>query len=78
MRTNIDINDNLLAQAMKDSGAATKKEAVEIALQFFVDVKGQGEIRKLRGMAQWEGDLNESRQSRFPDLDIDIDLKKFK
>ena len=77
MRTNIDIDDELLAQAMKDSGAATKKEAVEIALKFFVQVKAQGEIRKLRGMG-WDGDLHESRLSRFPDLDIEVDPKKFK
>ena len=75
MRTNIDINDELLAKTMKESGATTKKQAVETALQFFVDVKGQADIRKLRGMVQWEGDLNESRQSRFPDLELDLKAK---
>ena len=76
MRTDIDIDDDLLAQAMRDSGAATKKEAVEVALKFYVQVKGQAGIRKLRGAVQWEGDLNESRQSRFHQLELDIDPKR--
>lgn len=49
MRTNIDIDDELLAQTMRDSGATTKKEAVEVALKFYVQVKSQVGIRRLRG-----------------------------
>ncbi|WP_263380438.1 type II toxin-antitoxin system VapB family antitoxin [Granulicella paludicola] len=56
MRTNIEIDDLLMKQAMKASGAKTKKAAVEEALQMFVRIKGQGEIRKLFGKVKWEGD----------------------
>lgn len=64
MRTNIDINDDLMARAMKASGAKTKKATVEKALRLLVRLKGQEEMRALRGRLRWEGDLEESRLSR--------------
>jgi Arc/MetJ family transcription regulator len=65
MRTNIDLDDELIALAMKASGTKTKKAAVEAALRLMVRTHGQGRIRELRGKVQWEGDLNELRLSRF-------------
>jgi Arc/MetJ family transcription regulator len=65
MRTNIDIDDELLARAMRDSGAKTKKAAVEAGLRMLVEVEGQVSIRKLRGKIKWKGDLEESRLGRF-------------
>jgi len=55
MRTNIDIDDELMRQAMAATGATTKKAAVEEALRLFVDIKGQGAIRELRGTVTWCG-----------------------
>jgi Arc/MetJ family transcription regulator len=55
MRTNIDIDDKLMRQAMKASGATTKKGAVETALRQMVQIKAQGSIRKLRGKVAWRG-----------------------
>lgn len=55
MRTNIDIDDKLMRQAMKASGATTKKAAVETALRQMVQIKAQGSIRKLRGKVAWRG-----------------------
>jgi Arc/MetJ family transcription regulator len=55
MRTNIDIDDKLMRQAMKASGASTKKGAVETALRQMVQIKAQGSIRKLRGKIAWRG-----------------------
>lgn len=49
MRTNIDINDRLMNQAMRRSGARTKKAAVEAGLKLLVDTYAQTGIRKLRG-----------------------------
>lgn len=57
MRTNIDIDDKLMKQAMKATGAATKKAAVEAALRKVVQLKKQEGIKKLRGKVQWEGIL---------------------
>jgi Arc/MetJ family transcription regulator len=64
MRTNIDIDDRLMAQAMRKSGARTKKAAVEAGLRLLAQTHAQGAIRRLRGKVQWEGDLTQSRASR--------------
>lgn len=64
MRTNIVIDDELMAEALKASGCETKKEAVEQGLKLLVRLGRQQEIRKLRGRIRWEGDLDEMRTSR--------------
>ena len=61
MRTNIVIDDKLMMDALKASGLATKKEAVEQGLKLLVRRSQQQEIRKLRGRIKWEGDLDEMR-----------------
>src|SRR5271170_4765412 len=58
MRTNIEIDDRLVRQAMRCSGARTKKAVVETALQLLVRTYAQGSIARHRGKVQWEGDLN--------------------
>jgi Arc/MetJ family transcription regulator len=64
MRTNIEIDDKLIEQAMRSSGVQTKRAAVEAGLRLLVKTHSQENIRKLRGKIQWEGNLNESRQGR--------------
>lgn len=64
MRTNIDIDDHLMQEAMRRTGARTKRAAVEAGLQLLVQTQAQASLRRLRGKVQWEGNLNESRQSR--------------
>lgn len=64
MRTNIEIDEKLVRQAMRSSGTRTKKAAVEAGLRLLVKTHSQTEIRQLRGKVQWEGNLNESRQGR--------------
>jgi Arc/MetJ family transcription regulator len=64
MRTNIEIDDQLMRQAMRRSGARTKKAAVEAGLRLLAETYAQGSIRKLRGKVNWEGDLDQSRLSR--------------
>jgi Arc/MetJ family transcription regulator len=61
MRTNIEIDDDLVLQAMKSSGAPTKKAVVEAGLRLLVKTRSQTAVRKLRGKVKWEGDLNKSR-----------------
>jgi Arc/MetJ family transcription regulator len=65
MRTNIDIDDRLMRQAMRSSGAPTKRAVVEEALRLLIQTKGQSSIRRLRGKVAWEGDLNASRLERL-------------
>ena len=66
MRTNVVIDDELLAEAMRTTGLPTKKAVIEEALRTLVRLKAQAQIRNLRGRLHWEGDLNTLRQSRFP------------
>jgi Arc/MetJ family transcription regulator len=69
MRTNIEIDDELMDKALKASGESTKKGAVEAALKLMVRIKAQEGIRSLRGKVTWEGNLDESRRGRFADED---------
>ena len=61
MRTNIVIDDDLMADALKATGLRTKREAVEEGLKLLVRQNQQQAIRKLRGKLHWEGDLDEMR-----------------
>ena len=64
MRTNIDIDDNLMRQAMRSSGARTKRAVVEEGLRLLIRTRDQRGIRRLRGKVTWEGDLAQSRLGR--------------
>lgn len=69
MRTNIEIDDRLIAEAMKATGLPTKKATVEEALRQVVQTARQRQaLRELRGMG-WEGDLDEMRSDWTPDTD---------
>lgn len=64
-RTNIVIDDELMDQAMRLTGARTKREVVEIALRRLVRKGSVYEaIRRLRGRAEWSGDVNAWRSDR--------------
>jgi Arc/MetJ family transcription regulator len=64
MRTNIVIDDKLMRDALRASGLKTKREAVEQALRTLLRLSKQGEIRRLRGKLDWQGDLNSMRSDR--------------
>ena len=64
MRTNIDIDDRLMREAMRSSGARTKRAAVEQALRLLIQTRAQKSLRRLRGKVVWEGNLEVSRQGR--------------
>ena len=61
MRTNIVIDDKLMADAMRLTGLKTKKEAVELGLRTLLRLRQQEEIRRFRGKLDWQGDLNAMR-----------------
>lgn len=61
MRTNIVIDDKLIAEAIKVTGASTKKEAVELGLKALIQLKRQEQIRGLRGKLKWKDDLDRMR-----------------
>ena len=64
MRTNIDIDDALMAEAQKVSGHATKKQTVEEALRLMIRLRRQQDVRLARGKYRWRGNLDRSRKGR--------------
>ena len=71
MRTSIEIDDRLMLEAMRCSGARTKKAAVETALRLLVKTYAQGSISKLRGKVIFEGETDFKRLRQMRDADID-------
>ena len=63
MRTNIDIDNKLMNEAIKVSGLKTKKETVELGLKTLVRLKKQENIRRFRGQLEWTGNLDDMRTS---------------
>jgi Arc/MetJ family transcription regulator len=67
-RTNIDLDDELVAEVMRRYGLRTKKEAVDLALRRLVGPRLSPEfLMGLEGIG-WEGDLDEMRTSKIADL----------
>ena len=64
MRTNILIDDKLMADALRLTGLKTKREAVELGLRTLLRLRQQEEIKLLRGKLQWQGDLNAMRTDK--------------
>jgi Arc/MetJ family transcription regulator len=64
MRTNIEIDDTLMAEAQKASGQASKKQTVEEALRLMVRMRRQQEVGAAFGKYRWRGNLARSRRGR--------------
>ena len=64
MRTNIEIDDDLLTEAMAATGLATKKATVEEALRRLVQRQRRLDaLDDLSGLG-WDGDLDAMREGR--------------
>lgn len=64
MRTNIDIDDEVLREAQRLVGTRTKRETVDLALRELVARHRQIGVLDLRGRVRWEGNLADSRLPR--------------
>lgn len=64
MRTNIEIDDEVLDEAQRLTGINTKRETVDLALRELVARTRRIGILDLQGRVHWEGDLGESRRGR--------------
>jgi Arc/MetJ family transcription regulator len=64
MKTNVDLDDLLLAEAMKISGMTTKKAVLELALKEYLRKNNIKKILRYRGKNIWEGNLEEIRAAR--------------
>jgi Arc/MetJ family transcription regulator len=64
MRTNIQLDDDLIAEAMELGGLPTKKAAVDSALREFVRIRKQlRAVDNLEGIG-WDDDLDAMRVDR--------------
>ena len=66
MRTNIDIDDQVLEAAMQSGAYKTKKEAVEAGLRLIARQAAYREILKWEGKLQWEGDDHDDVPAQPP------------
>jgi Arc/MetJ family transcription regulator len=64
MRTNIDIDDTLMAQAQKAAGQKTKKQTVEEALRLMIRLRRQQDVGHAFAKYPWRGSLARSREDR--------------
>lgn len=63
-RTNVVLNDDLVTKAKKLTGIKTIRQLIDYALQELVRHKRQKEFLKLQGKIDWQGDLDQLRESR--------------
>jgi Arc/MetJ family transcription regulator len=64
MRTNIEIDDQLIERALKATGLSTKRAVVEEGLRLLIKLRGQAKLRESFGKYPLENNLEESRQGR--------------
>ncbi len=64
MRTNIVIDDKLMANTLRATGLKTKREAVELGLRTLLRLRQQEEIKRFRGKLSWQGDLDAMRADK--------------
>jgi len=64
MRTNIEIDDTLMAEAQKASGQPTKKQTVEQALRLMIRLRRQQQVGAAFGQYRWRGSLARTRKGQ--------------
>lgn len=64
MRTNVILDEDLIAQAKALTGIKTTRAVLAEALRVLIRLQEQGQVRELRGRLQWEGDLAALREGR--------------
>jgi len=64
LRTNIELDEDLVTEAMKLANKKTKKEVVNYALGELVRRLKRKRILELEGKVKWQGDLDGMRKSR--------------
>ena len=64
-RTNIVLDDKLVAKCQRATGIKTRRALVQHALEELLRQKSQRRILELEGTVHWEGDLDAWRKGRF-------------
>lgn len=62
MRTNVVIDDQLMAKAQRAAHLTTKRSTIEAGLRLLVQMDSQAKLRSLKGSHAWKGDLAEMRR----------------
>lgn len=65
MKTHLEIDDQLLTEAMRRGGHNTKRSAIHAALQEYVRMCKRLDLLGLKGKVRWTGDLDQMRRNRF-------------
>ena len=63
-RTNIELEEEVLEEAMNLTRMKTKKELVNHALRELVSSLKRKKVLELEGKVEWKGDLGKMRKSR--------------
>ena len=64
MRTNVVLDESLVAQAKALTGIKTTRAVIDEALRLLVQLRQQSELAGLFGQLRWEGDLDAMREGR--------------
>jgi Arc/MetJ family transcription regulator len=64
-RTNVVLDDKLVAKCQKATGIKTRRALIQHALEELLRQKNQKRILELKGKIHWEGDLDAWREGRF-------------
>jgi len=64
LRTNIELDEDLVDEAMKLTHIRTKKDLVNFAIRELVNKARRKRILELEGKVEWVGDLRDMRKSR--------------
>lgn len=64
-RTNIELDEDILKEAMELTNMKTKKEVVNFAISELVRRLKRKKLLELEGKVDWEGNLEEIREGRF-------------
>ncbi len=78
-RTNIEINENLMEEALKLTHLSTQKEVVNLALENLIKSMNRRKMAELRGKVKWEGNLDEMRydqESNWQTCCVDVERWK--
>lgn len=61
LKTDIIIDEQLIADAIQATGLKTQQEVIELGLKTLIKLKKQEEIKEFKGKLKWEGSLEEIR-----------------
>lgn len=59
MKTNVEVDESLMADALQATGLTATDQVIELALTMLIQIKRQEAIKAFRDKLPWSGDLDE-------------------